>query len=157
MVVVKALLSRIWPHLLGVTAVLAALWYVDHQGYERARKDERLDQLEQRNAIAKLLRDSEGRLTAIVGRNDRQLADQIAAVRSYRTTVIQPTIEREIANDTRLADPSMRISDSLLRSVNAARVGSACSRRTDGGIECALPAAAGDQRSDGGDAGSGSE
>jgi hypothetical protein len=152
-----ALLSRLWPHLLAVAAVLGAIWYVDQRGYERARKDERLDQLEQRATIDKLLRDSEGRLATIVGRNDRQLADQIAAVRTYRTTVIQPTIEREIANDTRLADPSMRISDSLLRSVNAARFGSACSGRTDGGIECALPAAAGDQRSDGGDPGSGSE
>ncbi|KEZ00608.1 hypothetical protein AI27_17810 [Sphingomonas sp. BHC-A] len=150
-----AILARLWPHLLAVAAVLGAIWYVDQRGYERARKDERLDQLEQRATIDKLLRDSEGRLATIVGRNDRQLADQIAAVRTYRTTVIQPTIEREIANDTRLADPSMRISDSLLRSINAARVGSACARRIDGGIECALPAAAADQRSDGGNAGAG--
>ncbi|AMK18684.1 hypothetical protein [Sphingobium sp. MI1205] len=150
-----AFFSRIWPHLLVVAAVLGGLWYVDHRGYQRARKDFQMDQLKIRAMFDGLLRDSEGRMAGVIRFQDRDLADKIAAVKVYHRTIIQPAIEKEIAHDPALARPDARMSDGLWRQLNAALAGSACSRRADGGIECALPAAATVARPDVGDAGAG--
>jgi hypothetical protein len=150
-----AIFSRIWPHLLAVAAIVGIIWYLDHRGYERAQADERLARAEAAATFNILLRRSEGRLAAVVSSNDRTLADKIAAVRTYHRTIIQPALEKEIAHDPLLARPDARLSDGLLRELNAARAGSACSRRTDGGIECALPAAVSDLGSASGDAGAG--
>lgn len=150
-----AFFSRIWPHLLVGAAVLGFIAYVDHRGYERARQDNRLDRAEAAATFNILLRRSEGRLAAIVSSGDRTLADKVASVRTYHQTIIQPAIEREIANDPFLASPDARMPDGLWRQLNAALTGSACSRRADGGIECALPTAAAAARSQVGDAGAG--
>ncbi|WP_340265398.1 hypothetical protein [Sphingobium mellinum] len=147
-----AIFSRIWPHLLAVAAIACVVWAIDHRGYERAQADERLARAEAAATFNILLRRSEGRLAAVVTSNDRTLADKIAAVRIYHRTIIQPALEREIAHDPFLARRDARLSDGVLRELNAARTGSACSRRTDGGIECALPAAVFDLGSTGGDA-----
>lgn len=148
-------LSRIWPHLLIAAAVLGFIGYVDHRGYQRARNDSRLDQLEMRAIFDDVLRDSEKRMTSVIKFQDRDLADRIAALQLYHRTILQPAIEREIANDPRLASPDARMSDGLWRQLNAALAGSTCSRRADGGIECALPAAAAAAGPEVGDAGAG--
>ena len=148
-----AILSRIWPHLLVVALVLGGLWYIDHRAYERARGDIEKDHLKQRVMFDGLLRESEGRMAGVIKFQDRDLADKIAAVRTYHSTIIQPAIEREIVNDPRLASPDARMSDGLWRQLNAALAGSPCSRRADGGIECTLSAAAAAQRPDVVDAG----
>jgi len=137
-----AILSRIWPHLLAVAAVIGAIWYIDQRGYDRAQKDGQLQRAEAAATFNVLLRRSEGRLATIVTTNDRALADGLAAVRTYHRTVLQPVIEKEIADDPFLARPDARMSDGLWRSLNAALASSACARRADGGIECALPSAA---------------
>lgn len=134
--------SRIWPHLLVAAAVLGFIAYVDHRGYDRARKDARADQLALKVIIDGILRESETRMVGVIKFQDRDLADKIAALKIYQRTIIQPAIEREIANDARFASPDARMSDGLWRQLNAALAGSACSRRADGGIECALPDAA---------------
>lgn len=141
MVVVKALLSRIWPHLLAVAALLFAIWYLDHQGYERARKDAAADAAKARAEWQADLRDSEHRMAGVINFNGHQLAGQIDKVRSYHSTVIQPTIEREIRNDPLLARGDARLSDGLWRALNAARSGSTCSAQPGERIECALPPA----------------
>ena len=151
----NVILSRIWPHLLVVAAVLGALWYVDHRGYQRARDDIEKDQLKIRAMFDGLLRDSEERMAGVIRFQDRDLADKIAAVKLYHRTIIQPAIEKEIANDPALARPDARMSDGLWGQLNAALAGSACSRRADGGIECALPAAATVAGPDGVNAGAG--
>lgn len=150
-----AILSRIWPHLLAVAAVIGAIWYIDQRGYTRAQKDGQLQRAEAAATFNILLRRSEGRLATIVTSNDRTLADKIAAVRTYHQTIIQPALEKEIARDSLLARPDARLSDGVLRELNAARAGSACSRRFDGGIDCALPAAVSDLGSAGSDTGAG--
>ena len=149
------LFSRIWPHLLAVAAIATVIWYIDHRGYERSQQDERLARAEAAATFNVLLRRSEGRLAAIVTSSDRTLADKIAAVRTYHRTILQPALEKEIAHDPLLARPDARLSDGVLRELNAARAGSACSRRTDGGIECTLPVAVSDMGSAGGNAGAG--
>lgn len=150
-----AFFSRIWPHLLVVALVLGGLWYIDHRGYERARSDIEKDQLKQRLMFDGLLRESEGRMAGVIKFHDRDLADKIAAVRTYHSTIIQPAIEREIVNDPRLASPNARMSDGLWDQLNAALAGSTCSRRADGGIECTVPGVAATQRPDVADAGAG--
>lgn len=137
-----AILSRIWPHLLAVAAVIGAVWYIDQRGYDRAQKEGQLQRAEAAATFNVLLRRSEGRLATIVTTNDRVLAEGIATVRTYHRTVLQPVIEKEIADDPFLARPYARMSDGLWRSLNAALASSACARRADGGIECALPHAA---------------
>jgi hypothetical protein len=134
-----AILSRIWPHLLAVAAIIGAVWYIDQRGYDRAQKDEQLQRAESAATFAILLRRSEGRLATIVTTNDRALAEGLAAVRTYHGTVIQPAIEKEIADDPFLARSDARMSDGLWRSLNAALASSTCARRADGGIECPLP------------------
>jgi hypothetical protein len=148
-----AWLIRLLPHALVVAAVLGALGWIDHRGYARAKKDAAFERQVQANILQIALRRSEGRLVAIVNSNDRDLAQKVAAIRTWHQTIVQPAIEREIANDPHMADPAMRLSDGLLRQLNAARIGSTCTRRVDGGIECALPAAVADPGPDGGDAG----
>jgi hypothetical protein len=110
-----AILSRIWPHLLAVAAIIGAVWYIDQRGYDRAQKDEQLQRAESAATFAILLRRSEGRLATIVTTNDRALADPF------------------------LARSDARMSDGLWRSLNAALASSTCARRADGGIECPLP------------------
>ncbi|MFC3795307.1 hypothetical protein [Sphingobium agri] len=150
-----ALFSRIWPHLLAIAAIVGVVWYLDHRGYQRAVTDARLERAEAAAAFNILLRRSEGRLSAIVTSNDRALADKVAALRAYHSTILQPSFEKEIANDPLLARANARLSDGLLGQLNAARTGSACARRADGGIECTLPAAVTDLGSAGGDTGAG--
>jgi len=149
----SALLARLWPHLLAGAAVIGVLWYIDQRGYDRAQKDLQLQRAQADATFNILLRRSEGRLAGIVTSNDRTLADKIAAVRTYHRTIIQPALEREIAHDPLLARSDARLSDGVLRELNAARAGGACSRRTDGGIECTLPTAVTDLGPAGGDAG----
>ena len=139
-----ALFSRIWPHLLVAGAIIGLILYIDHRGYQRAMEDRDRRDAKQLSELRKAIRESDERLVGIVGRNDTDLAGKLDRLRVVHTTVIQPTIEREIDNDPRLADPAMRYSDGLLRGLNAARASSSCAGRADGGIECAVPRPAAD-------------
>jgi len=138
--VAPAWLLRFLPHALVIIAVLGFIAWIDHRGYQRARADITADLAKQRADFQADLRNSEGNMAAVINLNDNELAGKLDKMRIYNRTVIQPAVEREIANDPFLARSDARLSDGLWRTLNTALTGSTCSRRPDGGIECPLPA-----------------
>jgi len=140
--VIPLWLIRILPHIAVAFAVIGAVWWIDHKGYQRAKADMAVAQAKARSDLQTDIRASEGRIASKIGDIDTTLATKIDGIETTNTTIIRPTIEREIASDPRYVSASCAVSDSILRGLNAIRTGSACSRTADGGIECALSAAA---------------
>lgn len=143
-----AALLRFLPHILIVAVVLGGVAWIDHRGYQRAKAD-----ADQRALVAAAIAERKARrleaaLADIVGTLDAQLAERIAAIDVTERTIIQPTIEREIARETRLSDPALGLTDGLRKAINAAIAQTHCTTQIDGSAVCALPAmaAAPDQR-----------
>ena len=139
-----ALLRLIAPHIAVVAAIAAIIWWIDDNAADRTR-----EQLAAASAASEIrlradLRQSEQRLAETLHGIDRSVTDQLAAI-DLVGTVIQPTVTREIIRDPRLSDPDAGLTAGLLAAVNRARAAGACSATADGGIECALPAAADDR------------
>jgi hypothetical protein len=122
---VKKAASKIPPQvwLFGAIAIAIGLaaWFLDHRGYERAKEQDRLHELE-RQELAR----------AIVGAIDKQLDTKLAAIGADTNgkiqtidtegrTFVQPIITREILRDRNLADPNRCLSPGLLSAINAAR------------------------------------
>lgn len=118
---VKAFLKKNWLPIVILLAVVGGGWFLDHRGYERAKDQDRLHELE-RNQLA----------TAIAGAIDKQLeqrlgkisADVSGKLQSIDTegkTVVQPIFTRELIRDPGLADPRRCLTPGLLDGINAAR------------------------------------
>ncbi len=139
-----AILRLLGPHLAVVAAIAALIWWIDDNAADRTRS-----QIAAANAASEIrrradLRQSEQRLAETLHGIDRSVTDQLAAI-DLVGAVIQPTVTREIIRDPRLSDPDAGLTAGLLAAVNRARATGACTAAADGGIECALPAAADDR------------
>lgn len=134
-----AMVRPFLPHIAALAALLAAIWYLDHRGYERARRDAAADAALMENKVRSQLRQTERRLAGRIDAIDRGVADQIAGIDATHRTVIQPTIMKELSRETRYGDPAAGISDGLRTEVNRALQTVACSPTPAGGIVCALP------------------
>lgn len=128
------------PYILAALALAAAVWYIDKQGYKRAKQETELQNAVTAIIVAKNMRKLEDGLSANMSDLDKGLSDKIGSLEVFSKTIIQPTIVKELANDPRYSNPDAGLSVSLLNALNSARTASACTSRVDGGIECALPA-----------------
>lgn len=114
MTVLATIFGRFWPHLLAATAIISAILYLEHRGYERARADQAA--LEARIGA---------RIALAVEDIDKRTAERIAGIDTTQRTVVQPVITREIMSAPRLSDPAAGITDELRGALNRARAASA--------------------------------
>jgi hypothetical protein len=135
-----ALALRFLPHLAMALALLGAIWWLDHQGYERARREAEARDLKLRTELQADLRQVEQALSRQFAAIDAATARTHAGIAQTRT-VLQPTLVKELTRETRYADPDAGISDGLRAAIDRARAAVACAPAPDGGIVCTLPAA----------------
>lgn len=133
-------LLRIMPQIGVALAIIGAVAWIDHRGYRRAILDRDAREAIMLAKLDEALRRSEHRLAGQVAAIDADYARHRASVAATRT-IIQPIITREIARETRLADPASGLTPSLLDTVNRARATGACATGAAGSIICALPTA----------------
>lgn len=135
-----ALLARLLPHATVVLAVLAALWWIDHQAASRTRAQIETANARLQNQLRADLRDAERTLTERIAGIDAETGRAQAAIEHSRM-IVQPTIIKELSRETRYSDPALGLSDGLRKAIDRARGAIACTAAADGGIVCTLPAA----------------
>lgn len=121
-------LLRMLPYGAAALALIAAVWYIDHRGFKRAEhqaeereKDRQLQLAATAILINKALDNTQGRMQEIANSSDRSLADTIRRIDGVSQTIIQPTLVKEIASDSRFTNPDVGITRGMLDSINAAR------------------------------------
>lgn len=132
---------RLLPYGLAAAALGFAVWYLDHQGYQRAKRDAQVNALVTAQIVATAVRTSESNLAAQIGTIDANVHDQIDNIHATHTET-QRIIEREIASDPRLSNPDLGLSDRMFAAINRTRAALACATQSGGGIVCTLRAAA---------------
>lgn len=136
-----AILLRFLPHAIVVAAILGAILWIDHSGYQRARKDVQQERLVTALMLTRAAREMEANLGQRMTEHDAAAA-RVERVIEQTRTVYQPIITKEIASVPRLSDPDLGITDRMFEAINRARTAGACSAAADGAIVCAVPAAA---------------
>jgi hypothetical protein len=126
---------------LAVLAILAAVWWIDHNAATRTRAQIEVAAARIENGMRAELRGVEQRAADREAQRAEALADTLAGIRSAATTIIKPTVERELTREVRFADPALGLTPVLLEQVNRARALGPCTRTAGGGLSCALPAA----------------
>lgn len=135
-----AWLLRALPHIGLAAALIGAVWWIDHQGYERATRDAERHDLKLRTQLQSDLRALEAALSGKLAAIDAETATTRAAIQQTRH-IVQPAIVKELTRETRYSDPAAGISDGLRAAIDRARAAVACAAAPDGAIVCALPAA----------------
>lgn len=133
------LLARLLPHAMAVLAVLAGLWWIDHQAAGRTRMQIEAANARWESQFRAELRGAERALAERIADIDAEVGRTQGAIEHSRA-IVQPTVIREISRETRYSDPALGLSDSLREAVDRARSAVACAAAADGGIICALPA-----------------
>jgi hypothetical protein len=80
-----------------------------------------LERAVQAAMLVKIKDGIEKTISANVTAIDQQTGETIRQIETVRSTVIRPTIEREIIREVRLSDPDAGITDSLLQALNRSR------------------------------------
>lgn len=144
---------RLWPYVVAVATVLAVIFWVDHRGYERARRDAQVDQLTAEILARRRTAKLEQAMTDAIAKIDGSLADRLTQIRVIRET-LQPIIQRETISDPRYRDPACAITGGVLDALNRARAATDPAASASE-LYIPLPAAAQDHRRDAGRASDG--
>jgi hypothetical protein len=132
-------LLRLLPHIGIALAIVGAVWWIDHKGYQRAMADRDASNAKLLDQMRTELRKSEqGLASSIAGIASDYEAQRGALARAGAT--LQPIILKEAANDPRLSDPAAGLTAGVLDAVNRARAAGPCAARATGRIECAMSA-----------------
>lgn len=112
---------KVWLFIVIVIALGLAVWFIDQRGFNRAKEQDHLRQLERQEITREVV-------AAIVGALDKKLEQiagetngKIQTIDTEGTTLVQPIITREILRDRSLSDANRCLSPGLLEAVNAAR------------------------------------
>lgn len=152
---------KVAPYVGAVLALGAAVWYIDHRGFKRAEAEaaarenaERLQEQRLVILIKTMTSESERRMQSFVDTQNTQLAQALGQIETTSRTVVQPTLVREIANDSRFSDADRGITDGMLGAINTSRALSQCPNPAGTvGVDClALPGSLPVEGSDSGDA-----
>lgn len=132
---------KLLPYGAAAIALVGAVLYIDHRGYERAQDQQKLidaNEAEQKLELQKMLSDqvnkSVEQMQARADLMDSSLLNRIQSLDAKSQTVIQPILTKEISNAPRLSDPDAGITDRMREALNAARAlsGGACSTQPPG-------------------------
>lgn len=138
----KGLLGKLLPHLGVALAVIGALWFIDHRGYQRAMADR---DARDKAMLAKIHSDqnrSEQRIAVMIDGFVSDYQRNHVGIEAMRAD-LHASAAQEIARETRLSNPAAGLTPGLLAKVNAARARGACAAAASGKLECAMPAAQG--------------
>lgn len=127
------------PHIAIAGLLGLVVWWIDHQGYQRARDDADRRAAKLENVLRSDLRQSEARLAGTIMETAGKTRATIDAIDLRSTTIIKPTITKEIAREARLSDPALGLSDGLRAAVNRALPPVTCGAPAPGRLECSLP------------------
>jgi len=143
-------LLKLVPYGVAALALAAAVWFIDHQGYQRAETQNKLAQARQDAVNLKLQgmlnedkKAAEAKMQTFLTGVDQKLHDQLSNLDIENKTIVQPTLTKEIKSEVRFTDPNAGISDGMLRVLNKARSASnssPCAATADGGVTCPVPA-----------------
>lgn len=121
-------LLKLLPYGAAALALAGAVWFINHLGYERAKTQDaaieaKLDAQEAKldADLATKVGDLEGKMQGQMNTLNTDLGNRINNIHSDYSTVIQPTLTKEIASDPKLSDPNNALPDSVWNSLNAAR------------------------------------
>lgn len=121
-------LMKLLPYGLAALALLGAVLYIDHKGYQRSQteaKARELQQQVQRDQMAilfqKYTQQSQDAMTQRMLDFDGRLLTSLSHNSEVSRTVIQPTLVKEIQRETRFSDPAAGISDGMRGALNTAR------------------------------------
>jgi len=119
---------KLLPYGAAVAALLFAVGYLDHKGYERAKQQDtaiqaKLDLQETKRDLQLNgeVEDVQRTLTEGMNKIGEGLGNRIDSIEATNKTIIQPTIMKEIAGDAHLTSADCALPDGLWGSVNAAR------------------------------------
>lgn len=122
-------LIRLLPYGAAVLALGAAVWFIDHRGYQRAEDEARSREQERQLQAAEFklivqdyVHESENRMILAITSRDGELVKSLQSIRDTNRTIIQPTLTKEIHSEARFTDPSSGITDGMLRELNRARL-----------------------------------
>lgn len=116
----RAFLGRAGLPLIVAIMIGLAVVAIDHRGYQRAKEEERLRELERDQITTAIVSAIDAKLDARLAAIGRQLAGKIDTIDTEGKTSAQ-IITRELIRDPGLADPGRCLSPGLLEAVNAAR------------------------------------
>jgi len=105
-----AIILRFLPHIAIALAIIGAIFFIDHRGYQRAQADQ-----------AKLEARIAAKITDAVDAIDKKTAVRIADIDTTQRTIVQPVLTREILANPRLSDPDAGITPAMRDAINAAR------------------------------------
>jgi len=118
---IVAFLTRYWPQLGILAALVLGLWYVDHRGYQRAKGHYEAAEAKAQARAEALARRLEQVMTAKLAELDTRTAERLSQIDVEERTIVQPVITREIRNDPRLSNPAAGISNGVRDALNSAR------------------------------------
>lgn len=139
---------KVAPYIGAALALGAAVWYLDHRGYQRAEQESIARENERKLQAATFAiligRQADGIEEAMqtkIGESDAKIVGALSGLDITNRTVIQPTLVKEIRSEERFSDPAAGITDGMRSELNRARGLSrihSCTTAADGSIECAL-------------------
>lgn len=119
---------KVFPYIAGALALLGAVWYIDHRGYQRAKDQDKLAEQQRKTelaqfelAMAKQVQGLQESMQTAINNSDSNLIDRMNGIQTVNKTVIQPTLTKEIQSEKRFTDPTAGITDGMLRELNRAR------------------------------------
>lgn len=119
---------KVAPYIGAILLVGGAVWFIDHRGYQRAeaeataRENERKLQLAEFNRVlAEKVDGLEDSMQTSINDSASRLMTQVDQIGVVNRTIIQPTLVKEIQSEPRFTDPSLGITDGMLRELNRAR------------------------------------
>lgn len=131
---------RLLPYISAAAALGLAVWYLEHQGYERAKHEtelrdakDALARKELKDYIDQKTRDLSTALQDRLTQVDASVAKRLNDLNVEEKTIVQPTLIKEIASDPRFSDPNLGITDGMRNAINTARSASGrpCPSRSD--------------------------
>jgi hypothetical protein len=114
-----SLLGRFWPHLAALAALLGAVWFLDHRGYQRAEREHELAEARAAAHQSELRRIIERGMAEDMQRIENSLAARLRGI-SQSNAATQTIIEREVSRAPNLRSPACTMPSSVRDALNAA-------------------------------------
>lgn len=126
--VIPAIALKLLPYGAAALALVGAVWYIDHGGYNRAEKEatqrEQAQKYERQvfaNLMAINAKGVEGSMQKSIDDSDLRVINSLDRLQLINRTVIQPTLTKEIQRETRFTNSAAGISDIMWQELNRAR------------------------------------
>lgn len=101
--------------------LIMAFFMIDKRAEERGRLDQLVVQVQNRDLIRRIELTMSERLTEQNRLANEELRTQLSLISSLESTIITPTLVKEIRSETRFTDPATGISPGMLNALNSAR------------------------------------